>query len=76
MAGITGLETRTLITAASYPSIPLALAPCSFLYTIGMVKKEGIKPDRWMQQLSWSLSRWETQDIKTQPKFNQYVGSL
>ena len=34
--------------------------------------------DRWMQQLSWSLSRWETQDIKTQPKFNHYVlsGSL
>ena len=30
--------------------------------------------DRWMQQLSWSLSRWETQDIKTQPKFNQYDG--
>jgi len=34
------------------------------------------RPDRWMQQLSWSLSRWETQDIKTQPKFNQYVDSL
>lgn len=26
-----------------------------------------------MQQLSWSLSRFETQDIKTQPKFNHYV---
>ena len=30
--------------------------------------------DRWMQLLSWSLSRYETQDIKTQPKFNHYVG--
>jgi hypothetical protein len=35
--------------------------------------KDREQPDRWMQQLSWSLSRWETQDIKTQPKFNQYV---
>ena len=26
-----------------------------------------------MQQLSWSLSRFETQDIKTQPRFNHYV---
>jgi hypothetical protein len=26
-----------------------------------------------MQRLSWSLSRFETQDIKTQPKFNLYV---
>ena len=51
----------------------------------GMLEEETVYPtsDRWMQQLSWSLSRWETQDIKTQPKFNQYdrclefpVGSL
>ena len=29
-----------------------------------------------MQRLSRSLSRFETQDIKTQPQFNHYLESL
>ena len=28
----------------------------------------------WMQRLGWSLSRLVTQDIKTQPQINHYIG--
>ena len=33
-------------------------------------------PREVMQRLSRSLSRFETQDIKTQPQFNHYLGLL
>jgi len=31
---------------------------------------------RWMLRLSRSLSRFETQDIMTQPQFNHYKGKI
>ena len=66
------LETDNCFPSSGSLSLP-SLIPLLPLREKGEEIK--IKPDRWMQQLSWSLSRWETQDIKTQPKFNQYVGS-
>ena len=29
---------------------------------------------KWVQRLGWSLSRLVTQDIKTQPQINHYIG--
>ena len=49
----------------------------SILYPHGLVSSPtSAKRNWWMLRLSRSLSRFETQDIKTQPQFNHYKEKL